>query len=130
MATLASRSKQLSGLASGTLAQHLAAITQGAAAGRYIFARQFSVQITAPCVFAVQRPKREAQESKRSVAPVVSGDRQGGGNVSILARPNTLWVMTGRDELFIHQTNSSSIAVTDFGQERLTVRQNDVIEFN
>ena len=119
-----------SSLSSGTALAHLLALEAGTGSGQTIFASMFSVQITEPRLFAIQRPKREAQESKRSVASVVSGDRQGGGNVSILARPNTLWVMTGRDELFIHQTNSSSIVVTDFGQERLTVRQNDVIEFN
>ena len=131
MTTARERMKALSGLSGSHSARaHFLAITQGTGTGQTIFASMFAVQIDEPRLTLVQRPKREAQESKRSVAPVVSGDRQGGGNVSICVRQNALWVMSGRNELFIRQANSTSIVAKYFGQARLTVRQSDVIEIN
>ena len=57
MATLASRTKELSGLHSGTLAAHLLAITQGTGTGvdRIIFASHMAVSVEDDQVSVIQR---------------------------------------------------------------------------
>ena len=57
MATLASRTKELSGLHSGTLAAHLLAITQGTGTGvdRIVFASQMTVSLEDDQVSVIQR---------------------------------------------------------------------------
>ena len=119
----------LSGLSGVSAGAHLLAIQGGSGTGKTVFASLFSVRIDEPQLAMVQTPKTEAREDYRpAISRLSSGDTEKA--VSIFTREASLSVLTEPDELFVRQGATESVVVRDLGQERFTVRQSDVIEFN
>ncbi len=112
MATLASRSKLLSGLPSGTLAQHLAAISLGTGA---VLVSQMTVCLDDPQVSLIDRtPPRLFV-----VAPAVAQATQGKKRIDVITRPAQIAVTTAPNTLHILQKTQRAQVVTTL--PRLTV---------
>ena len=98
MATLASRSKLLSGLPSGTLAQHLAAISLGAGA---ILTSRMTVSIEAPQIALVQRRPSRAVASP--IVEAVASQQLKPNRIHVLTRTPRIDVETRPVSLYLTQ---------------------------
>lgn len=105
MATLASRSKLLSGLPSGTLAQHLAAISLGT--GERLVS-QFFVSIQPPEIHVTQKAKRKAEKPVQQ--PSASRTVKTKKNLFVTTAIPQLYVTQSIDEIYgVQKTNTTQI---------------------
>ena len=111
MATLASRTKELSGLASGTLAAHLLAITQGTGTGvdRIIFASQMTVSLEDDQVSVIQRPSELSVSAACAQTEATQTDKP--NRITAMTRPARVDVMTRPAALFVMQKTHASTFV-------------------
>lgn len=125
MATLASRTKELSGLHSGTLAAHLLAITQGG--GRTVFASRMTVNLSEPRFTLVQRAKRDAAPTPSLAAPARAPTKKR-RDVSVLTTDNRVDIQTTPETLYLVSglaTRSVTIRTVD---NTVTVKRSSVLE--
>ena len=101
MATLASRTKELSGLHSGTLAAHLLAITQGTGTGvdRISFASQMTVSLEDDQVSVIQRPSELSVSATPAQMQATQKDKPNRitaksslSRIDVVTRPAALYV--------------------------------------
>ena len=92
------------------------------------FASRFSVQIEEPRLTLVQHLKREGGNDYSPTPRRLSADTEKA--VAIFTRKESLSVRSVVDELCVRQTVATSLVVRDLGQERLTVRQSDILEMD
>ena len=101
MATLASRTKELSGLHSGTLAAHLLAITQGTGTGvdRIVFASQMTVSLEDDQVSVIQRPSELSVSATPAQMQTTQKDkpnritaRSSLARIDVVTRPAALYI--------------------------------------
>lgn len=98
MATLASRTKLLSGLPSGTLAQHLAAITLGK--GERLVS-QFFVSLQTPEIHVTHKAKREA--ARPAPEPSVRRSEKVKKNIYAITSIPRIYVKQSPDEIYLVQ---------------------------
>ena len=112
-------------LPAGTALQHFLAMQTGQGT---VFASRFSVQIEEPRLTLVQHLKREGGNDYSPTPRRLSADTEKA--VAVFTRKESLSIRSVVDELCVRQTVATSLVVRDLGQERLTVRQSDVLEMN
>ena len=111
MATLASRTKELSGLHSGTLAAHLLAITQGTGTGvdRIIFASQMTVSLEDDQVSVIQRPSELSVSAACAQTEATQTDKP--NRITAMTRPARVDVMTRQAAIYVAQKAHVSMFV-------------------
>ena len=111
MATLASRTKELSGLHSGTLAAHLLAITQGTGTGvdRIVFASQMTVSLEDDQVSVIQRPSELSVSVTRAQTETTQKDKP--NRITATTRQAHMNVTTRQAKLFVVQRTHASVFV-------------------
>lgn len=124
MPTLAERTKLLSGLYSGTLAQHLAAIVVGTG---YVFASRFSVSIEDPQITLIQRANKSSAQVVEDDQPVQSpGTKK---NVFVRTSEARIVVQTAIDEVVITSRKDPSITTKTYPQHVAVSRKRSVAQF-
>ena len=117
---------QHSTLPSGTALAHLLALQTGSGSGEAVFASMFSLHIDAPRLSLVQRANREVADCAARSSLREETER----SVAVLTIPPRLTLCTSDECWTIHAGNETSSLVVRLGDERLTVRNSDVLEMN
>ena len=127
MATLASRTKELSGLHSGTLAAHLLAITQGTGTGvdRIVFASQMAVSVEDDQVSVIQRPSELSVSAACAQTEATQADKP--NRSKAMTRPARVDVTTRQAALFVVQKTHVSTFVRT-APNTITARRKRVIQ--
>ena len=109
MATLASRTKELSGLHSGTLAAHLLAITQGTGVDRLIFASSMVVSVEDVQLSVIQIPSELSVSATCTQTEATQTDKP--NRITAMTRPARVDVMTRQAAIYVAQKAHVSMFV-------------------
>ena len=116
---------QHSTLPSGTALAHLLALQTGTGQGT-VFASMFSVRIDEPRLSLVQRAKREVADCAARSSLREETER----DVSVRTSVARMNLLTMPENLTISENHAGSVVVVRLGDERIAVKQNDVLDLN